>query len=128
MISIVRRGIYSLIETKRQTKILILDNKNIYAWINAINIGEILVASHKMHRTDCILATGSYRIYKVKDEPKLSDQLHLELYIGLNNWQGYLLPNGLPTNKNTKHRIIPTTEIITKANATACFPACECPL
>jgi len=120
MITVGKRGLYRLIETKAQTKILILDGRDTYAWINAGEIGEILVASHKTHKADCVLATGNYRLYKVKDEPKLSDQLHLELHVGYGIWQGYLLPTGLPTNEKKRNRIIPTTEVITASNEGAC--------
>lgn len=114
MIQLIKSGQYRLIETKRQTKILILDSKKTYAWINADRIGEILITSHRSHVTDNILSTGAYRIYDVKKEPDLSDQLHLELFVGEGTWQGYLLPTGLPTDEDKRNRIIPTGEIITK--------------
>lgn len=114
MIKLLREGKYSLIETKHQSKILTLDDKKTYAWINADAIGEILVVSHKAHVTDCILAVGNYRLYDVKDEPELTDLMHLELFVGDGIWQGYLLTTGLPTDANNRNRIIPTREIITK--------------
>lgn len=83
--------------------------------MNAIDIGEILVTSHKKHKTDAILAIGKYRLYEVKDEPNLTDLHHLELYVGDNTWQGYLLTTGLPNEKKRRSRIIPTDEIITKS-------------
>ena len=113
MITVVERGLYRLIETKNQTKILILDGQETYAWINARGIGEILVASHRSHLADSILSLGNYRLYDVINEPHLTDQMHLELSIGLGMWQGYLLPNGFPTEEKTRHRIIPTQELIT---------------
>jgi hypothetical protein len=117
MIKLLREGIYQLTETKGQTKILTLDNKDTYAWVNAIDIGEILVTSHKAHKADCILAKGAYRMYEVKDEPDLVDITHLELLVGEGLWQGYLLLSGLPTDKKKRNRIIPTTEVITKSNS-----------
>ena len=122
MISIINRGTYRLIETKDQTKILILDKKDTYAWINAKNIGEIIVVSHTSHKADCILAMGNYRLYDVQNEPTLSDQIHLELYVGCGIWQGYLLPTGLPTDKKKRSRIIPITEVITSTNESTYFP------
>lgn len=117
MIKLIQKGAYTLIETKKQTKILTLDGKNIYAWIDAEGIGEILVASHNSHKSDNILAVGNYRIYKVKDEPKFTDLIHLELHAGNGTWQGYLLTTGLPTNEKKRNRIIPTKEIITESTA-----------
>lgn len=117
MIQLLSQGTYKLIETHSQTKILTLDDedkKQTFAWINAADIGEILVVSHKKHKTDHILAIGRYRLYEVEKEPDLTDLQHLELYVGANTWQGYLLTSGLPTDEKKRNRIIPTEEIITK--------------
>jgi hypothetical protein len=115
MIKVVKTGSYKLIETKEQTKILILDAKDTFAWVNLEGIGEILVTSHKTHKADTVLSVGHYRLYDVEDEPKLSDQLHLELSVGEGIWQGYLLPTGLPTDVKKRNRVIPTIEVITKS-------------
>lgn len=115
MIKVIKQGEYKAIETKAHVKILTLDDKDTFAWINAAEIGEILVSSHKKHKTDHILAIGRYRLYDVKDEPELTDLQHLELYVGEGIWQGYLLTTGLPTKQKKRNRIIPTKEIITKA-------------
>lgn len=112
MITLLRRGSYKLIETKRHTKVLYLDGET-YAWVEPASIGEILVSSHKEHATDCILAIGEYRLYDVEDEAKLSDQLHLELEVGRGVWQGYLLLTGLPEAEKKRTRIIPTREVVT---------------
>lgn len=111
MINLIRSGFYRLAETKHQTKILYLD-EDVYAWIEP-KIGEILVITHKPHKTDCVLSTGRYRLYEVANEPALSDQAHLELEVGPNSWQGYLLLSGLPANEKKRGRIIPTHETIT---------------
>lgn len=114
MITLLNSGQYKLIETKHHTKILYLD-KTAYAWIGAVNIGEILVASHRLHKTDYVLGCGQYRLYDVDNEPHLSDQLHLELEVGRQTWQGYLLLTGLPDDAKKSGRIIPTSEVITKS-------------
>ena len=115
MIKLIQEGQFSLMETKNQTKILSLDKKQSFAWINALDIGEILVTSHTAHKVDCILSIGRYRMYEVKDEPDFVDLVHLELCVGDGVWQGYLLPTGLPTDEKKRNRIIPTNEIITKS-------------
>lgn len=112
MITLCKMGQYKLIETSHNTKILYLDH-DVYAWVELVNIGEILVTSHKTHKTDCVLSTGLYRIYKVENEPSLSDHIHLELEVGKNIWQGYLLLTGLPDSNKKRGRIVPTHEIIT---------------
>lgn len=112
MIHIYKRGIYRLVETKRHTKVLELDG-TAYAWVEPVHIGEILVVTRRHHKTDCVLATGRYRLYEVKDEPDLTDLTHLELEVGRGQWQGYLLLTGLPDESKKRARIIPTTERIT---------------
>lgn len=111
MITLLASGYYKLVETKAQTKILYLDDTT-YAWIEPVDIGEILVASHKHHVTDALLAVGEYRLYDVRDEPHYSTHQHLELEVGNDIWQGYLLLTGLPSNERRRRRIIPTKEII----------------
>jgi len=117
MVTHLRSGHYRLIETRRQIKILALDDTETYAWIWSEAVGELLISSHSSHHTDHILATGEYKLYDVTDEPELTDLEHLELSIGEGRWQGYLLLSGLPTDTHTKVRIIPTTECITGSTA-----------
>lgn len=116
MIKILARGEYKLIETKHNTKVLILDNKETFAWINAENIGEILVTSRKTLKEDNLLAVGKYRLYDITDEPKFTDQQHLELQVGCGFWQGYLLPTGLPSDEKKRNRVITTSELLTATN------------
>ena len=111
MITLLDEGKYKLLETKGQIKILKL-NDTVFAWVDLEGIGEILVSSHKPHETDTALGLGRFKLYDVDDEPKLSDQQHLELSIGEGAWQGYLLPTGLPEGKKVRSRIIPTKETI----------------
>lgn len=115
MIKLINQGNYKLVETIKQTKILSLGGTNTFAWVNAKNIGEILVTTHKKHPFDTVLSTGKYRIYEVKDEPKINDTVHLELNVGDGFWQGYLLPTGLPDEEKIRNRIVPTKETITKS-------------
>ena len=113
MIKLVGKGKYSLIETKNDIKVLKLGGRT-FVWIYTESVGEILEITHRPHRTDEKLAKGEYRLYEVEHEPKLIDQLHLELSIGEGDWQGYLLPTGFPKGKKNKSRIIPTEELIAK--------------
>lgn len=112
MITKLRSGNYKLVETKRNTKILYLDT-NVFAWVEPAYLGEILVSSSNPHKTDCVLSIGHFHIYKVVDEPELSDHIHLELETGPDAWQGYLLLTGLPDEHKKRSRIVPTIETIT---------------
>src|SRR3990170_4731603 len=111
-----QRGEYRLIETKNATKILKINGIKSFAWINAKNIGEILISTFKKHLADYTLCIGNYRLYEVREEPEIVDGFHLELFVGEDTWQGYLLPTGLPTKKKIRNRIIPTKELLTKGN------------
>ncbi len=112
MITLERHGTHKLIETKNDTKVLYLD-EDVYAWVEPPIFGEILVSSHREHQPDCVLSLGEYYLYNVKDEPQVTDLLHLELEVGRGAWQGYLLPTGLPNGIKKRARIIPTRETIT---------------
>ena len=114
MVTIDKSGMYRLIETKHGARLLYLDNIT-YTWEEPPSIGEIIVTSHKVHKTDCVLSIGHYHIYNIEDEPGLSDQIHLELEIGEGHWQGYLLLSGLPDTDKKRGRIIPTQESITSS-------------
>lgn len=122
MITVIQSGHYRLIETTGHVKILTLDHDT-YAWVVAKNIGEILVASHKPHHTDHILATGTYRLYEAQDEPELADQQHLELNVGNQLWQGYVLPTGLPSSDKVRTRIIPSREVLSRPRRASSLPA-----
>ena len=106
-------GAYKLVQTKKQyTKVLDLADKA-YAWIPYEDIGEILVTARSDHSVASELSAGEYRIYRVNGDPLLNDTLHLELQVGRNRWQGYLLLTGLPDKQRKRTRIIATKEIIT---------------
>ena len=114
MIKLVDSGIYELVQTVNQTKVLTLHGRKHYAWINAQNIGEILVATKKLPKISYIISSGKFRLYEVKDAPEFTDLFHLELLVGEGKWQGFILPTKLPTLADNKNRIIPTDELITK--------------
>src|SRR5690348_4491422 len=112
MITLNKQGTYRLVETKNHVKILALDDR-VFAWVDSSSIGEILVVTHRFHKAEAVLSVGSYVLYDVQDEPHISDQQHLELFVGEGKWQGYLLLTGLPDDYKKRARIIPTHEIIT---------------
>lgn len=114
MIKLVDSGIYELVQTVNQAKVLTLHGRKHYAWINAQNIGEILVATKKLHKISYIISSGKFRLYEVRDEPEFTDLFHLELLVEGGKWQGFILPTKLPTLADNKNRIIPTDELITK--------------
>ena len=114
MITVLDNGNYKLASTKRDTKILYLDDMT-FAWLGLPDIGEVLIVSqHIPARGDYWLNKGHYRLYSVEDEPHLADLQHLELEYGEGMWQGYLLLSGLPSEQKKRVKIVPTSETITK--------------
>ena len=111
MINLLRTGHYKLIDTKGGRRILLLDNDQ-YAWIDAKDIGQILVYSENRQTYDDILSAGLYKLYEVRDEPDLTDLQHLELEVGDGLKQGYLLLTGLPTVSKKRSRIITTDQLV----------------
>ena len=121
MIRLLEHGDYLLTETTGSVKMLRLSGLGVYAWIYAAGIGEILVASGK-NPTGHTLAIGKFLFYEVKDEAKLTDTIHLELFVGEGIWQGYLLITGLPKESHKRARIVPSKEIITKTGSSSLRP------
>jgi len=112
MITLHKHGTYELIETKRNIKILYLD-KTAYAWVEPWSTKEILVVSRHPHITDCILSIGDYCLYDLRSEPHLPGKQFLDLEVGDDTWQGYLLLTGLPTTRRKRVRIIASHEVVT---------------
>lgn len=113
MITLRETGLYRLTETPHRMKLLSLSRHGKFILTGIEGIGDILAVTRRPHRVHAVLSAGEYRIYSVDDEPKLSDQLHMELEVGREQWQGYLLPTGLPEGEKLRSRIIPTTERVT---------------
>lgn len=117
MIKLAEQGTYKIVETWGETRLIVLNETNCFAWVYAGDeIGEILVATKKKFSDQYTLARGKYRLYEVDQENGLSKGEHLELYIGEGFWQGYILPTGFPKGRNVRNKIIPTRQIITEAS------------
>lgn len=111
MITVIDRGSYCLLENKKQGKMLIFDGKKSYSIKDYGSLKKIYFNPLRNVKNDCLLCMGNFRLYKVSNEEHLSSNFHLELNIGQGQWQGYLLPKGLPKNR-TINKIIPTQELI----------------
>ena len=112
MIKIINQGTYSLVKTKGPGKILTLDKAQSFAWIDN-KLNKLQTRHEQSTDGNHVLSLGKYRLYEVKDEPNLTDLLHLELSAGEGLWQGYLLSDDLPQNDQNKVQIKPTKEAIT---------------
>lgn len=112
MIKVVLCGKYRLVETVEHLKVLYLDDA-VYLWQYEPGTGDVLVLIGYQYPAGYTLACGNYRVYEVTDEPRFSGHIHLELYLGDQHWQGYVLEAGLPP-KHSQSFIAPTAEVITK--------------
>ena len=123
MIRLVASGSYRLSEARDAARFITLNSYGdecTYAW-EKVNGIQLRLTEGRPAETNCALAAGKYRIYEVSDEPDLTSQIHLELSIGEGIWQGYLLPEGFPTDRKAK-TVIPTEEIITRSFANVHLP------
>lgn len=109
MITLMRKGTYRLLETKDKTKILFLDGDT-YRWTSVNGIGEILVEPYQNAADDKDLCSGGFQLLDVKEETRLASTMHLELTAKAGQVQGYLLLTGLPSEKGSHKRIVPTIE------------------
>ena len=110
MITPTSRGTFKLLETKRGQRVLYL-NDEIYEFVTP---NRIRSSFRKYHKSDCVLSAGRFQIYFVSVENHITEHWHLELEVGANIWQGYLLPQGLPGEEFYVTRLLPTSEIISK--------------
>jgi len=106
------QGQYELFETTHHHKVLVLDKKQWFAAVKGQQ-GDILVKSDEEHEKDHTLQHGKFFIADFKDDPKFNDVTHLFLEKG-ENYQEIVLPNGLPTNRNTQKKIVWTDETMPK--------------
>jgi hypothetical protein len=90
MIKLIKQGGYKLVMQSDNDKTLVLGKQG-YHWTLAKGIGEILTFCKSIHKESYTITTGKFKLYQVKNEEKLVDLQHLELSIGDEKWQGYLL-------------------------------------
>lgn len=108
-IEVNKKGKYETFETTHHHKILVLDNREYYAWIRTSQ-GELLVLSDPDHEREKTLHSGEYAVFTPHDEPEFNDEVaHLALGVG-NRFEEYVLPNGLPTEGDKQKKLVTTEE------------------
>lgn len=107
-----QQGDYELFETDHHHRILTLDKKGWYAWVQGQQ-GEILVHSDSDHKKDRTIQKGKFRLVDFEDDPKFKDMPHLFLEKS-DRYQEVMLPNGLPTERDHQKKVILTDETITE--------------
>lgn len=112
-INIKRKGNYETFKTTKGHKILVLDDKDYYAWVDTAQ-GHILIQSDADHQREKILNQGDYVFAIPHDEPTMREDMgHLELKEA-EKYHTYILPNGLPDRKDEQKKIVSTDEYISE--------------
>jgi hypothetical protein len=105
-------GKYDLFEDEHGHRFLVLDGKRWYAWIDAQR-SPILVRTNSDHRKKRELQSGRFYFVDFDRDPKFRDMPHLFLQKG-EQYQEFLLPNGLPTENDPQVRFVVTRHTLPK--------------
>lgn len=105
-----RQGRYTLFETPRQNRILVLGDTQWFAWVGGEQ-GEILVRSDADHERDRTIQEGEFYLVNFEDDPDFTDVPHLFLEQG-GAFQEVILPNGLPTDDDPQKRVVGTEKTV----------------
>lgn len=105
-----RRGRYTLFETPRQNRILVLGQDQWFAWVGGQQ-GDILVRSDREHERDRTIQEGEFYLVDFEDDPDFTDVPHLFLEKN-GDFVEVILPNGLPTDADSQKRVVGTEKTI----------------
>jgi hypothetical protein len=109
-VSVQEQGDYELFETNHQHRILVLNNRQWFAWIEGQQ-GEILVRSDPDHVRDHTIQQGKFFLVDFEEDPNYKDMPHLFLQKG-DHYQEAMLPNGLPTERDPQKKIVMTDKTL----------------
>jgi hypothetical protein len=107
-----QQGRYELFETTHHHRILSLDRKRWYAWVEG-QAGEILVRSDSDHKKARTLSKGRYHFVMFDDDPKFKDMPHLFLEDG-GRYRELMVPNGLPNDRDYQKKVVDTGSTLSK--------------
>jgi Protein of unknown function (DUF2795) len=100
------QGLYELFTTTHQHRILVLNDKQWFAWVQGQQ-GEILVHSDADHQKQRTLQTGRFYLVGFEDDPTYKDMPHLFLQKD-DRYEEVMLPNGLPTDQDQQKKVVKT--------------------
>ncbi len=107
------KGRYELFETTHGHRILVLSDKQWFAWVEGQK-GEILVLSDSDHEKDHTIQEGDFYLADFQDDPKFqNNQPHLFLQKG-DEFKELIVPNGLPTENDSQKKVVSTDDAISK--------------
>lgn len=104
MKTIINQGSYEIFETTKDHQILALNDEEWYAMIEGEK-GEVIVHSDSDHEKKKSLQQGKFYFVDFEDDPDFRDVPHLLLQQG-DEYQEYILPNGLPTKNDHQKKLI----------------------
>src|SRR5688572_10911044 len=105
-----RHGRYTLFETPRSNRILVLGDNQWFAWVTGQH-GEILVRSEDEHERERTIQEGEVYLVDFENDPDFTDVPHL--FLGRNGeFQEVILPNGLPTDDDVQKRVVATEKTV----------------
>lgn len=105
-----RHGRYTLFETPRNNRILVLGDNQWFAWVSGQQ-GEILVRSDDEHERERTIQEGEFYLVDFENDPDFTDMPHL--FLGSNGeFQELILPNGLPTDDDVQKRVVTTEKTV----------------
>jgi hypothetical protein len=108
--TIQRQGRYTLFETPDQNRILSLGNDLWFAWVGGQQ-GDLLVRSDGDHERTRTIQEGEFYLVQFENDPNFTDVPHL--FLGRNGgFTEVILPNGLPTDDDTKKRVVGTEKTV----------------
>lgn len=99
-------GNYELFETTHDNRILALNDKRWFAWVEG-QAGELLVQSDSDHKKKRTVQKGRFYAVDFQDDPKYKDMPHLFLEKD-GKYQEAVIPNGLPTGSDHQKKVVMT--------------------
>jgi hypothetical protein len=105
-------GRYELLEDEHGHRFLVLNGARWYVWV-AGQKSPIIVRTDSGHQIERRVQRGRFYFVDFKDDPEFRDQPHLFLQNG-DAYQEFLLPNGLPTQRDPQKRLVVTRKKIAK--------------
>jgi hypothetical protein len=110
------KGHYKLFETTHGHRILVLNNKRWFAWIEGQQ-GEILAHSDSDHQKDHTIQKGEFYLVDFENDPKYKGMPHLFLQKE-DHFEELVLPNGLPTEEDHQKKLVTTDETVPRDELT----------
>lgn len=103
-----QHGNYELFETTNGHRILVLEGKDWYAWVEGQE-SPLLVQSDSDHDKDHTLSEGRFYLIDFEGDHDFRDQPHLFLQEN-DRYRALIVPNGLPTQRDKQKRLIEVDE------------------